>query len=276
MKPYFRPMAWPEPRLALDANPAMKPHLHLITRADDAGSCRSANEAILEGVEAGITKNVSFMAVGPELEHAVELLGGRDDIAYGFHVCLNAEWETVKWGPLTESPVLVDEAGYFLPFPDDTKAAIERASNAEAEVVREFHAQLERLAEVLPLSYIDEHMGIGRAVPSVRREIENFCNLCGLIDAHPIPYLPQGEATNDPLAALEARLEKATGERYVWVTHPGKVAPDMNAFYLAGGQPGVVARERDAERQLLTDSRLPDLFARWKVEPTRYDEMPRG
>jgi predicted glycoside hydrolase/deacetylase ChbG (UPF0249 family) len=74
----------------------MKPKIYLVTRADDAGSCRSANEAILEGVEAGVIKNVSFLAVGPEIEHAVELLGGRDDIAYGFHVCLNSEWEAVK------------------------------------------------------------------------------------------------------------------------------------------------------------------------------------
>ncbi len=242
----------------------MKPRIHLVTRADDAGGCRSANEAILECVEAGIIKNVSFMAVGPAIEHAAELLGGRDDIAYGLHVCLNAEWEAVKWKPLTEDPKLCDGNGDFLAFPSDTKATLDgKAFDFGWEVF----AQRRRLRELgLNVSYVDEHMGVSWISPDLRGAIAGLCSLHGLLDAAAVPSLPDGDT-------LEARLKAAMGERYVWVTHPGKVAPDMNAFYLAGGKAGVVAQERDAERRLLLDPRLPELFQKWRVKATRYDEL---
>ncbi len=264
----------------------MKPRIYLVTRADDAGSCRSANVAILECVEAGTIKNVSFMAVGPEIEHAVELLGGRDDIAYGLHVCLNAEWEEVKWGPLSNAPILVDENGHFLPFPKDTQAQMKRTLEGKTlphpdafyldvhdlfgGIGKEIRAQMFRLRELgLNISYVDEHMGISWISPDIRSEVASL----GLFDAHPIPSLPASTSTTDDFLALESRLKNAMGDKYVWVTPPGKIAPDMNRFYLKGEQPGVVARARDAERQLLLDPRLPELLRRWKVRPTRYDEF---
>ncbi len=266
----------------------MKPRIHLLTRADDAGSCRSANEAILECVEAGVVKNVSFLAVGPEIEHAVELLGGRDDIAYGLHVCLNSEWRTVKWGPLTNRPVLVDENGHFWPLSQDTKAAIEREIKAartpggryypepadvEMEASYESQAQLKKLLELgLNISYADEHMGVSWISKAIRSSIAGL----SVFDVHPIPSLPvdpEESDEDDNFQVIETRLKRATGDKYVWVTHPGKIAPDMNAFHLYGQQPGVVARERDKERQLLLDPRLPELFRAWKVKPTRYDEL---
>ena len=239
--------------------------MRLVTRADDAGSCRSANDAILECVEAGIIKNVSFMAVGPEIEHAAQLFGGRDDIACGLHVCLNAEWEAVKWGPLTNAPSLCEDGGAFWPFPHDTK---ERGFVLE-EATREIEAQLLRLRELgLGPSYVDEHMGVSWISPELRAFIASL----GLFDAHPIPSLPDATNQTDDFLALEWRLRNATGDRNVWVTHPGKIAPDMSAFFLKGGEPGIVARERHAERQVLLDSRLPTLLAKWKTRPTRYDE----
>ncbi|HEX9995578.1 MAG TPA: ChbG/HpnK family deacetylase [Abditibacterium sp.] len=266
----------------------MKPKIHLITRADDAGNCRSANEAILEGVEAGIIKNVSFMAVGPEIEHAVELLGGRDDICYGFHVCLNAEWEHVKWKPLTNTKVLVDENGYFLPFPNDTKAQVERLISEEieqedhvpepddirGEYEREIRTQYEKLRDLgLPISYVDEHMRVSWIDPHLRHRIAELCNQHALIDAHSFSFLPEIESTKDVFSDLEARIKRAMLDKYVWVTHPGKIAPDMEIFALKGNELGEVARERDAERQLLIGSRLPELLAKWNVKTARYDEV---
>jgi len=264
----------------------MKTKMRLVTRADDAGSCRSANEAILECVEAGIIKNVSFMAVGPEIEHAVELLGGRNDIAYGLHVCLNSEWEDVKWGPVGTPSILMDEHGHFLPFPNDTQSQLQRTLKGKTlphssfflkdvydlftEVGDEVRAQLKCLQELgLNPSYVDEHMGVSWISPDIRSTIASL----QLFDAHPIPSLPASTNTVDDFLALQSRLKSATGNEYVWVTHPGKIAPDMNAFHLKGQQPGIVARERDTERRLLLDSRLPELFSRLKVRVARYDEL---
>jgi len=241
---------------------------HLITRADDAGSCRSANEAILDCVEAGTTKNVSFMAVGPEIVHAAELLRGQGDIACGLHVCLNAEWETVKWGPLSNAQSLCDENGMFRAFPHQTKSF----SFQGEEIFREVEAQFLRLRELgLPISYVDEHMGVSWIAPELRAFIADLCAREGLFDAFPVPSLPDISGDGADLQTLEARLEKAESERAVWVTHPGKIAPDMNAFFLEGGEAGAVARERDAERRLLCDGRLRALFEEREVKVCRYD-----
>jgi len=246
----------------------MSAPLQLITRADDAGSCRSANEAILECVEAGAIVNVSFMAVGPETEHAAELLRGRDDIACGLHVCLNAEWERVKWGPLTNARTLCDPNGMFRAFPHETQ----RFGFSIEEAVEEIHAQLHLLRELgLPISYVDEHMGVSWIAPELRAFLAELCEQEELIDAHAIPPLPDASGTGDHLTTLETRIENATGDKCVWVIHPGKIAPDMNAFYLKGGEAGVVARERDAERKLLCDQRLRAMLSKREVKICRYD-----
>ncbi len=266
--------------------------LQLITRADDAGSCRSANEAILEGVEAGIIKNVSFMACGPEVEHAVELLGGRDDIAYGFHVCLNSEWEDVKWEPLLPSRDFALKDGDFLPSPSDTKAYIEQQiktrreieeqlgtrpfdiDDAYSDIHAEMRVQLDYLQELgLPISYVDEHMGVSRIGFGIREQIVSLCERDNLVYRMDISSLPQADSLGDELARLEARFKAANLNQYVWITHPGKDEWDMQQFNLVGQEKGIVAKERDAERRLLTEPRLPDLFKKWKIKPMRYDEI---
>jgi len=241
----------------------------LITRADDAGSCRSANEAILECVEAGVIKNVSFMAVGPEIEHAAEILRGRNDIAFGLHVCLNAEWEAVKWGPLTGARTLCGENGMFRAFPHETQSC----GFAVEEAMNEINAQFSRLRELgLPISYVDEHMGVSWIASELRAFIGELCRLHGLIDAYSIPSLPDATGAGDDLANLEARIDSATDRVGVWVTHPGKIAPDMNAFYLKGGEAGLIARGRDAERKILCNPQLRAMLGVRDVEICRYDE----
>jgi hypothetical protein len=246
--------------------------LNLVTRADDAGSCRSANEAIFEAVEAGTIKNVSFMACGPEIEHAAALLGGRDDIAYGFHVCLNAEWEDVKWGPISDCPVLTDKNGNFLPFPADTKAHLEAKNVSSEEVMIEVNAQFERLRALgLPISYLDEHMGVSWI--GFRDQLADFCKQQNLIDHPRLPSLPNIEASGDSLLDFGSRFELADLQQYIWITHPGKDEADMQKFNLVGQDKGIVARARDAERRLLTDERLPQLFRSWNVKLCCYDEI---
>lgn len=74
--------------------------IRFITRADDAGSSRSANRAIAQVVDGGFVRNVSLMACGPAIEDAAQLLAHRKDVCFGMHTTLNAEWDKVKWRPL--------------------------------------------------------------------------------------------------------------------------------------------------------------------------------
>lgn len=90
--------------------------VYLITRADDCGSNATANRAIMKTCDQGIVKNVSRMACCHAIEEAARLFAGRDDICFGLHGTLNAEWDNVKWGPIMPTervPSLVDERGHF-------------------------------------------------------------------------------------------------------------------------------------------------------------------
>ena len=96
--------------------------IRFITRADDAGSSFSANEAIRRALKAGFIRNVSLMAVGSKIEDAAEkLLRHKAGMNFGMHGVLNAEWDKVKWGPVTKldtSSGLTDEQGFFLSNPE--------------------------------------------------------------------------------------------------------------------------------------------------------------
>lgn len=250
--------------------------IQLVTRADDAGSCTSANRAITQTVEASVIKNVSFMAVGPHIEEATQLLAGRADICCGLHVTLNAEWHEVKWKPLTQTDTLTEVSGNFLPFPHDTKAfwgAAGVTAEVAAQVEAELEAQLQKLRDLgIQISYFDEHMGVSWI--GLREIFSAFCQQHDLLDVYDVPGMPDIKMDADDLEQLKARLQQAPG-RCVWVTHPGMDLPDMKRFYLSGETPGTVARERDAERRLLLDPCLPELLHQMEVSVCRYDELAK-
>ena len=249
------------------------PQLRLVTRGDDAGSCGSANRAILEACEQGILRNVSIMVPGPAFEEAAKLFAHRPDICLGLHVTLNAEWDGPKWGPvlpLKEVPSLVDENGYFFPTP---KILYERGFEVE-EVVAEVQAQLNKArAYGLNISYLDEHMGLSW-LPGLRKEFANLAKREGLVDAHPLRHLPmKKDAGGNSADRLIASLQAATPGDYIFVTHPGYDADDMRLFQIGNQEPGSVARERDADRLLLLDPRVREACQYLDVEVVLYTDV---
>jgi predicted glycoside hydrolase/deacetylase ChbG (UPF0249 family) len=258
--------------------------IRLIVRGDDAGSCPSANRAIREACGAGVLRNVSVMASGPAFTEAARLLAGLgNDICLGLHVTLNAEWDGPKWGPVLPPervPSLVDANGNFLPTPRD----LLRRGFSVDEAVAEAEAQLARArAAGLPIAYLYEHMGVGAAQPGLRARLADLARREGLVDAHPIPFLPDAppdDPTADDLPArIGARLRAAavavaldTGA-FVLVTHPGIDADDMRGFIHPGLEPGQVAHERDAERRALCDPRLARILAEHGATPARYTDL---
>jgi hypothetical protein len=200
------------------------------------------------------------MVPGPAFDDAARRFAGRTDICIGLHVTLNAEWSGLKWGPVLPAsavPTLVDAAtGFFTPFPRD----LQERGFSVAEAVAEVEAQLKRArAAGLTITYLDEHMGVGW-LPGLRTELSALARREGLIDVGTLPLssLPRIDMpdTGKDAEALANRwlgaLDASEPGTYLLVTHPGKDAPDMQAFYLEGGEPGVVATERDQERRALT------------------------
>src|SRR5687767_14095019 len=94
--------------------------IQLITRGDDAGNSQSANRAIRQCCEEGMVLNVSLVVPGPAFEDAVEVFRGMSHVDFGLHVCLCAEWDAPRWGPVApreQVPSLLDEDGFFTRLP---------------------------------------------------------------------------------------------------------------------------------------------------------------
>lgn len=244
--------------------------VRLITRGDDAGSCPSASEAIAQAAHHGILRNVSVMAPGPAFEAAVPLLRGLpESVCLGLHVTLNSEWERVKWGPvlpISQVPSLVDADGFFWRTPDE---AHQRGAQVD-EMVAEIEAQLARVRQAgLTVGYVDEHVGVSWPWPGLRDGIADLARREGLVDAHHFTGLPDAGQPGDVEAFLKAVANAASGT-YVYVTHPGFDRDDMRRLGMKGMEPGVVARERDGDRRLLTDARVREALAERSVKIIRY------
>ena len=235
----------------------MTPTVGVALRGDDAGSCRSADAAILEACACGALRNVSVMACGPTFAEFADAWHTRKpNAALGLHITLNAEWDTVKWRPLSPPealPTLLDANGYFLPTPQRFH---ERGASLK-EMLREAEAQYQRVkAAGLTLTYIDEHMGVGW-LPGLRDGLRAIARREHLFYADDIPYLPAtADTLADPVANLLHRVAHAPSGTYRFITHPGRDAGDMREFIHPGIAPGQVARERNADRLLLCDPRL--------------------
>lgn len=249
----------------------MSTHIRLVTRGDDAGSCQSANRAILESINAGVLRNVSVMVPGLAFDEAAQMFRGRDDLCLGLHITLNAEWDTVKWkpvSPINKVPSLLDENGYFL----ETPSLFHERGFSENQAMLEIRAQLQKARDAgLNIQYVDEHMGVSW-VGNLRERIADLCLAENLLDAHSIPALPI-EQNDDCLTSWIESLRVAPSGDYVLVTHPGCDADDIHIFTRENLQPGEVARERDAERRAFLNPDLPQLLQKISVQVVRYSDV---
>jgi predicted glycoside hydrolase/deacetylase ChbG (UPF0249 family) len=241
--------------------------VRLVTRGDDAGSCTSADSALAECARGRILKNIGVMVPGPTFDSAAALLRDLEGVAIGLHVTLNAEWDSVKWGPVLPAekvPSLVQPDSSFTPFP---KVLHERGFSKE-EAMAEVRAQLAKARSAgLEISYLDEHMGVGWI--GLREELARLCEEEGLVDHAKVRYL-EGAASAEELILKLQRTEPGT---YAVVTHPGRDADDMRAFVHPGLQAGQIAREREGDRRLWLDPKLRQAVEQGLFEPIRYDAV---
>jgi predicted glycoside hydrolase/deacetylase ChbG (UPF0249 family) len=124
----------------------------VIVNCDDLGSSRSANVGVYDALRTGVATSATLMVPCPWARDAAAGWRGED---VGVHLTLNAEWETYRWGPITQAPSLLDGDGGFPRTIEDTwdHADLE-------EVRRECRAQVERaILWGFDVSHLDSHMG---------------------------------------------------------------------------------------------------------------------
>jgi len=247
--------------------------IELITRADDAGSNATANRAILEACSGGIIRNVSLMATCGAIEEAAERFRGRDDLCFGVHLTLNAEWDRVRWGPVmprSRVPSLVDGDGWFHRTPE----AMKLAGADLDEAFLEMQAQLNRLRELgFPIRYADEHMVFGRVFDGYEERFDRWCKEEGLINFRRYPRrLPIRPGGSDGVEALLNALGRAESGTYTLVTHPAYDTPEMRELGHDGLSGDAVALERERDTRLATDARILSFCRERQIRFVRYDE----
>lgn len=241
----------------------MNERIRLITRGDDAGSCRSATLAVLEAYRTGIEKNASIMVPAPEFEHAAELLAREPGLCIGLHSTVTAEWDDVRWGPVLPPervPSLVDEHGHFF----RTVHALGLRARPD-ELMAELEAQLQKAREHgLKPAYLDTHMAF-RGIDTMLERLQAMARREGLVWGYEHPWLPRLDgAFETPVDAFIARLEAARDGTWLIAMHPGYDREDMQAF----GRD--IALQRDWDRRLFTDPRVIDYCAQHSVTAIPY------
>lgn len=254
----------------------MKERIYLITRGDDTGSSRSANQAVMQAYREGILKNTSFMPIGKEAAHGAAMFAQTPGLCVGLHAVLNSEWEEEHYYPVLPSsqvPSLVREGGMFHATPRQTREAGIRVE----QIMAELRGQLTLIRSMgLSPAYVDTHMAFQWIDESLAGLLEEWCRREGLVYYGRFNRrLPKTEEAGSAADRLIASLDAAEPGVYTLVTHPCFDDEETRRFslpHLSGEQ---VARERDEDRRLLTDPRVIHYMKQNGVIPVRYDEAAR-
>lgn len=236
--------------------------MRLITRCDDAGSSHSANIAISQVVKSGLVKNVSVMAPGPFVEEFAKMAKKMDGITFGMHFTLNAEWDRVKWKPLTTNSIgLVDQNGFFLPDPmmfQSTKPSL-------TDIENELSLQYDFLINLgFEIKYIDTHMLPELFVEGLNKLLQDFASIKGVIlQSNYDNYIHWEELGNK---------ENTDTLPSITVFHPSLDTEEMRMTGNNQYQGKDIALSRAKETQFLLDNSTLELFKRNKIEPISYCE----
>jgi predicted glycoside hydrolase/deacetylase ChbG (UPF0249 family) len=203
--------------------------IRLVVQSDDFGMCHSGNLGVVEAFTNGILTQASVMVACPWFREAAGLAAQRH-IPTGVHLMVTAEWDYLRWGPLTGGPSLVAEDGRF---PRTIEAARESAD--PAEIVQEFAAQVEAYrSEGLEVSYFDCHMGIVTAEPYVE-----MCERYDRPFIYPIGVCAVGfdsifmlsrRASEEKLLLLIQHIEQLEPGKHIIVSHCAVDSEELRAM----------------------------------------------
>jgi len=126
---------------------------YLLVTSDDFCMSHSINVGIVKAMTKGIVQSANFMAACPWFLEGVAL-AKKHKLNMGVHLTMTAEWDHIRWGPITPAPSLRDATGnFFNNYADLAKQA------KDHEVYDEYKAQMTRvLSNGFQPKHIDTHM----------------------------------------------------------------------------------------------------------------------
>ena len=130
----------------------------VIIHTDDIGMCHASIQAFKDLWTFGTITSGATMTPCPWFPAVAEMCRENPEMDMGVHATLNAEWESYRWGPISDAGAgsgLRDEAGYFHDDPDNTS----KLASVE-DVDKEVSAQIEMALKAgIDVTHVDSHMG---------------------------------------------------------------------------------------------------------------------
>jgi predicted glycoside hydrolase/deacetylase ChbG (UPF0249 family) len=227
-------------------------------------------------------RTVEVMVPCPWFNEAVEMLKETPELDVGVHLTLTSEWEFYKWGPLTQSPSLVDEQGHFFPttsqrrdFPPNT--GFLQAKPKIEEVEKELRAQIELAKEkIANVSHLTCHMGTPYSTPELRAVVNKLSREyrlpVGAEGAKGIGWSGLSRATPEQKeAALVKILENLKPGLWLFVEHPGLDTPEMQGIGHLGYRE--VAIDREGVTRAFTSPKVKEVIERRSIKLISYADL---
>jgi predicted glycoside hydrolase/deacetylase ChbG (UPF0249 family) len=209
------------------------------------GSSHAANEAILRCCQEGIETSIEVMVSTPWFPEAVRMLADTN-IDVGIHLTLSSEWDSVKWGPLSDCPSLKGPDGYFYPMiyphPNYPGRSLLENDWLLADIEKEFRAQIEMALKRTPrVSHYSSHMNCTEFHEDVKALVKQLAAEYQL-DIVPeqrgvthAGWIGPHETSEEKISSFLKMIESLeAGKTYLFVDHPGLDTPEMRAIHHIG------------------------------------------
>lgn len=237
----------------------MSGDIRLVVQSDDFGMCHAVNEGIVRAFSDGILTQATCMVPCPWFDEAASLALSHS-IPVGMHSTLTAEWDHLRWRPITAAASIRGEDGTFHRTIADARTA--QVPDATDELL----AQAERFVQAgLTPIHVDCHMGIVHpdAYAAAARKL-------GVPFLYELPDVgSQWDSRSglshreDKVDWLVAWIEALQPGRHLLVTHCAADSPELDAL-----------ARRDAENYPWTRPyRISDLGA--LIDPRVRDAVER-
>lgn len=193
----------------------------LIVTCDDLGITYASNCAAYRAVREGVASCAGLSVPGPWAREAASSYRGED---VGVHLTLNAQYDLLRWGPITYSPSLLDGDGGF---PRTVEDLWDHADLDELR--RECRAQIERaIYWGFDVTHLSCHMGGLEARP------EFFDVALELAVEFELPLrLPEESAERSwgfPFRKLAAQEKVLSPDRLLRVPRHRSARPALDSF----------------------------------------------
>lgn len=259
----------------------------LIVRGDDMGFSHSGNLALIQCYREGIETSIEVIAPSPWFPEAARLLAepANRGVDVGVHLCLTAEWDNVKWRPLTPAPSLVDADGYFFPMVRPNKNYPGRSLVENkwqlAEIEREFRAQIDLVRKHVPrVSHVSAHMGCTGLAPEVAAMTKRLTRELGIdidldeLGVKRIGYAGPKTTPAEKLASFLKALESLQPGTTSWfIDHPGLDTPELRAISHIGYEN--VATDRQGVTDTWTHPQVKALIKSRGIQLIGYRDLKK-